>query len=189
GNGPRHQRWVPGAFYAGEGGGAFVSIFTGDIVGRLNGVATAAYGEEGTPRGASLRGTWRHPRPAIELGLHGFWQDPSAGHNPQPQSDSLDALLLQAVLAVSADRQGEGWYVRARAGAVSGQLEPTLGPGYSRRLAFGELALRLQQQSGAAGLIERMRVHVSHGRTRSDYSRAVGAVDIETTGRDVLPIR
>lgn len=188
GNGPRHQRWVPGAFYSGDGAGAFATVFSGDIVGRLNAMMTAGAGEPGTMRGVALRAAWRYPRPALEVGVHGFIHNPSEGRSAPPLADSIDASLLQSVLAFSGDRRGDGWYVRARLGAAAGMLQPALGPSYPRRLAFGEASVWLNQASGASGLVERLRLHVSRGRTRGDYSRIVGSLDILTTGRDAIPL-
>lgn len=188
GSGPRHQRWIPGAFSSGDGAGAFLAVFSGDIVGRLNAILTAGFGEAGTVRGADLRAAWRYPRPAIEAGIHGFVHYPSEGRNAQPFADSLDASLLQSVLALSTDRGGDGWYVRARLGAAAGTLQPALGPSYTRRLEFGEVALRLNQASGSRGMVERLRLHVSHGRTRGDWGRVLGSLEILTSGRDAFPL-
>lgn len=188
GAGPRHQRWVPGAFFSGEGGGAFVSVFTGDIVGRLNANLTVASGQAGTVRGGSLRVAWRYPRPALEAGVHAFIHDPSQGRNAQPGTDSLAASVLQSVLSVSGQTQDEGWSLRGRVGAAAGVLEPTLGPSHVRRLEFAEAAVRLYQASGAMGAIERLRIHATQGRTRADFVRLVGSVELETTGRDAFPL-
>ena len=189
GPGPRDQRWVPGFFYSADGGGAFVSVFTGDIVGRLNATVTAAGGEDGTVRGASLRATWRYPRPALEGGLHAFMHQPSLAHRyVQPLSDSLDAGVLQSIVAASLARQGEGWYTRARIGIAAGTIDPTLGPTHVRRLEFAELAVHLRQLTGASGLTERMRVHATQGRTRADYVRIVTSAEVHTVGRDALPL-
>lgn len=188
GPGPRHQRWVPGFFYGGDGAGAFVTVFTGDIVGRLNATLTAAGGEDGTARGGSARATWRYPRPALELGIHAFSAEPSLSRYRQALTDSLDAGLLQTILSTSMSRQGEGWFARARLGVAAGTLDPTLGPTHVRRLEFAEAALHLRQYTGSSGLAEHMRVHVTQGRTRDDYVRVVTAVDVQTVGRDALPL-
>jgi len=188
GSGPRQGRWVPGLQYSVEGVGAFVSLFSGDIIGRLNAALTAVAGERGTVAGGSLRAVWRYPRPAIEAGVHAFLHEPSRARYAQPGTDSLDAAVLQSTLAVSAQRQGDGWFVRARAGAAGGLLDPTLGPSHVRRLEFAEATVRLQQASGSAGIVERVRVNVTQGRTRGDYVRVLTHLGLATTGRDAFPL-
>ena len=190
GAGPRHQRWLPGAYYSADGGGAFVTIFSGDIVGRLNATATGAYGERGTLQGGSLRVTWRYPRPAIELGVHGFIQEPSMGRDALPGSDVLDVAFFQSLVALSREAVGDGSRVRARLGGGAGVVNPRLGAlSHFRGLGFAELAVQLQQASGAAGLVERLRLHGTQGQTAGTYSRAVGSLEIETVGRDAIPLQ
>lgn len=188
GAGPRRQRWVPGASYSVEGAGAFVSIFSGDIVGRLNAALTAAIGERGTVAGGALRAAWRFPRPTIEAGVHAFLHEPSRARYAQAGTDSLDAGVLQSVLAASMQRQGDGWSVRARAGAAAGILDPTLGPTHVRRLEFAEAAMRLRQSTGSAGIVERASIHAAQGRTRGDYVRVLTNIGIATVGRDAFPL-
>lgn len=190
GSGPRHQRWLPGGYASADGGGAFITVFTGDIVGRLNGTATAAYGEAGTWQGGSVHATWRHPRPALELGAYVAFHEPSFGRFAQPGADSLDVGLLQGVMAASFERRGEGLYVRGRAGGAAGSLESRRGdPSQFRGLAFGELDLQLYQARGAGGMIERFRAHAAQGHTRGGYQRAIGSLELATTGRGVIPIQ
>jgi hypothetical protein len=190
GNGPRHQRWLPGGSASADGGGVFVAIFSGDIVGRLNATATAAYGEASTWRGGSVRATWRHPRPAIEFGTHAAFHEPSLGRFAQAGTDTLDIGLLQGIVAASLERRGEGWYWRGRAGTGGGSLESKIGtPSHFRGLAFGELDLQLSQTRGAGGLIERFRVHAAQGHTRGAYQRAIGSLELATTGRGVMPMQ
>ena len=188
GAGPRHMRWVPGAFYSADGAGAFVSVFTGDIVGRLNATFTAGGGEDGTVRGGSLRAAWRFVRPTIEVGIHAFEHEPSLGRNPQPAADSLDAGILESVLAASLSRQGEGWFTRGRVGVAAGTFDPTLGGTHVRRGEFAELAMNLRQMTGASGVVERFRIHATEGRTRDNYVRILGSAALETVGSQSFPI-
>lgn len=189
GAGPRHQRWLPGGYASSDGAGAFITIYSGDIVGRLNATVTGAYGEAGTWRGGSLRATWRYPRPAIELGVHAFLHEPSLSPFAQPAADSLDAGFLQGAVATGIHRQGDGWQLRARVGGSAGHVQTRLGGlSHFRGLGFGEGELVLQQSRGARGLVERLRVHTSQGHTRDPYLRAIGSLEIETTGRDRIPL-
>lgn len=188
GAGPRHQRWLPGGYASADGAGGFVTVFSGDIVGRLNAAATGAYGENGTWQGGSLRLAWRFPRPTLELGVHEFIHEPSLGRDPQPAADSLDASLLAGVLAAVAERQGEGWRLRARLGGATGTLAPRLGASYFRGLGFGELELQLLQSRGSRGALERLRIHTSQGHTRAPFQRTVGTFQFATTGRDAMPL-
>ena len=188
GSGPRQGRWVPGLLYSVEGAGALVSIFSGDIIGRLTATLTAAGGERGTVAGGSLRAVWRYPRPAIEAGVHAFLHEPSRAHYAQPGTDSIDAAVLQSTLSVTTQRQGDGWFVRARAGAAGGIVDPVLGQSHVRRLEFAEATARLQQATGSAGVIERVHVNVTQGRTRGDYVRVLTQIGFATTGRDAFPL-
>ena len=126
GAGVSHSRWLPGVSASADGVGASVTIFRGDIVGRFNTTVSAAFGEQGTWRGASLRSTLRYLRPAIEFGFHSFEQRPSAGREAVVDSDSLDARGFQGVLALSHTHRGEWWRIGARAGVAGGTVTPVL---------------------------------------------------------------
>ena len=189
GAGPRHQRWLPGGYYSADGGGGFITIFSGDIVGRFNATAIGAYGEPGTWQGGSLRAVWRHPRPAIELGAQGFIHEPSSGRFAQPAADSLDGSIMQSLIAVSGERLGDGWRARGRLGGGAGVLDPRLEKAsHFRGLGFAELDLRFAQSSGSSGVVERLRGHVTHGHTLANYRRMMSTLELETTGRDVFPL-
>jgi hypothetical protein len=189
GLGPRHDRWLPGGSYSADGASAFVTLFSGDIVGRLNATVTGAYGQRGTSQGGSLRVSWRRPRPALELGVHGFLHEPSFGRNGQPEADSLDAAVSQNVLAAGHSRVGDGWSVTARLGGSAGSISPQRGGGsHFRGLGFGEVALSLLQSRGGRGVVERVGVHATQGHTRSTYQRVVGVLEVGTTGADMFPL-
>lgn len=189
GAGPRHQRWLPGGFVSADGAGGALTIFSGDVVGRLNATVTGAYGQGGTWQGGSLRSAWRFPRPAIELGVHGFLHEPSLGPEAQPGADSLDVAAIQSILAVQMSRVGDGWHLTARAGGSGGTIDPQPAPeSHFRGLGFAELELRFLQSRGARGLRERLRLHATQGSTRSSYRRAVVSAEVATAGRDLFPI-
>lgn len=189
GSGPRHQRWLPGGYASPDGAGVFVSVFSGDIVGRLNGTATAAFGESGTVSGGSVRLVWRHPRPALEIGGHGFLHRPSAGRFAPTNIDSLDVDAFLGAAAMNGERRGDGWFVRGRGGIGAGSLQPRSGTGHFRGLGFAELDIRLTQSRGARGMAERLRIHAAQGHTRGHYSRTIGTIEFQTTGRDVLAMQ
>ncbi len=188
GAGPRHQRWLPGAYASADGAGAFLSVYSGDIVGRLNAVATGAYGANGTWQGGSLRAIWRHPRPSIEVGAHGVIHEPSLGKDAQPAADSVDATLVQGLLAVSRERIGESFRVRGRLGGGAGRLTPSDATSQGRALGFGEFELQLKQSRGARAAVERVRLHASYGQTRATYHRILGTAELATSGLDAFPI-
>ena len=187
GLGPRRMRWVPGGFASGDGAGGFISLMNGDVIGRLNVIATGAYGEVGTMQGGALNARLRRTRVSIELDGFGFVQEPSRGRYPQLGSDSLDGRLTQGVLAFSGERRGDGWFSRARVGGAAGRLTPDLGEPDFRGLGFGEVSLLLQQSRGAQGLWERLRVHGTQGKTGEAYTRAIASLDIGTVG--LLPLQ
>ena len=187
--GPRHQRWLPGAYASADGAGGFVSIYSGDIVGRLNAIATGAYGENGTWQGGSLRAVWRRPRPQLELGAHGLIHEPSFGRLGQPAADSVDGSLVQGVVALAAERTGEALRLRARAGGAAGRLSPRDAASLRRTLGFAEVALRLQQSRGARGLVEQLRLHGTSGTTRGTFHRMLGTFEVATSGKDMWPLQ
>jgi len=186
GAGPRHARWLPGAFASADGVGGALTIFTGDIVGRLNATATGALGESGTWQGGSLRGAWRFARPAIEFGAEGFIHEPSLARSAVV-GNTLDASLVEAFVAASLDRRGDGWRYRMRVGAASGKLTPTAGTSMARRLGFAELGGEVMQSRGSTGLIEAVDLHASVGETSSEYQRALATFRMSTFGRDAIP--
>jgi hypothetical protein len=175
-------------YASGDGAGVFLSIFSGDIVARLNASFNAAFGEPGTESGGSARVVWRHPTPWIEVGGFGFTHRPSRGRFAQAP-DSLDADLFHGAVALSGERRGDGLYLRARGGLGAGTLQPVRGPGTFRGLGFAELDLRLSQSRGARGLVERVRLHAAQGHTGGHYTRAIGTFELHTTGRDMLPMQ
>jgi len=189
GRGPRHQRWLPGGYASADGTGAFIAVYSGDIVGRLTATVTGAYGQNGTWQGGSLRSTWRYPRPHIELGAHGFIHEPSLGSHGQPAADSVDGSLVQGLLAINRDRTGEWGRARGRLGAGAGTFSPRNAGSQRRAVAFGEAELQLQQVRGSRGLVERLRVHGAYGETRETFHRALASLEIATTGRDMLPLQ
>jgi len=190
GGGPRHQRWLPGAHLSGDGGGASLTVFSGDVVGRFNATVTGAIGEGGTVQGGALRMSWRRPRPAIEIGVRGFLHEPSLGRRPQPFADSLDAAVFEGLLAFAAERAGEGWQVRGRVGGSAGHLDPVrTNDAAFRGLGFVELGVQLRQRGDARGLVERLRVHASSGHARTAFRRVITTVELATSGPDVMPLQ
>lgn len=188
-SGPRQQRWLPGAYASADGAGGSMTVFSGDIVGRFNAVVAGAYGQRGTWQGGALRAAWRYPRPALELGIRGFLHEPSFAHQAQPRADTIDAAVLETVLAASVDRRGDGWQLSGRVGGSAGTIDPRIpGESYYRGLAFAEAGLQLVQAHGARGMIERLRVHVTQGHTGSAYRRVVSTLELATTGRDMMPV-
>jgi hypothetical protein len=188
GSGPRHQRWLPGVYASADGAGVFVSVFSGDIIGRLNVAANAAFGEAGTESGGSVRLVWRHPTPWIEMGGFGLTHQPSRGRFAQA-SDSLDTELFHGTLAMTGERHGDGWFLRARGGIGAGMLQPRLGTEHFRGLGFAEIDLRLSQSRGARGLVERLRFLTAQGHTMGHYHRTIGTLELHTAGRDMLAVQ
>ena len=189
GVGPRHARWIPGAYGSGEGLGGFITVFSGDIIGRLSSTVTGAYGQPGTWQGGSLRVVSRAARPTVELSILGFIHEPSRSGDAQPPADSLDAALVQPALALSAQRLGDGWLARGRLGGSVGRLTMQgSGASHSRAMGFAELELQLQQQRGSRGLLERLRVHSTRGDSRGAFQRTIGSVELATLGRDMVPL-
>ena len=197
GSGTRHQRWIPGLYGSADGLGALVSVFSGDIIGRLNATANAAVGEPGTESGGSVRVVWRHPTPWFEVGGFGFNQDPSRGRYAQTPDipdgpnnpDSLDAALYSGTLALTSDRRGDSWFLRARGGVGAGMLKPRLEQEYFRGLGYAEVDLRLTQSSGARALIERLRLHAAQGHSLANYTRTIGTFELHTAGRDMIAVQ
>lgn len=189
GLGPRFSRWIPGAHVSADGVGGSLTIFTGDVIGRLNATLTGAYGRTGTTQGASGRATWRGMRPALELGAMGFLHEPSTGPAAQPSADSLDAGLVQGIAAISDERRGDGWRLRSRGGVAVGRLSPRLADdAHARSLVFGEANLLLQRSVGSRGIATQWHAHLSHGKSVQSFRRLVGGARIATVGRDMIPL-
>jgi hypothetical protein len=191
--GPSKSRWLPGAFASPDGVGATFTIFRGDVVGRVGTTLSAAYGEPGTWRGASLRTVVRSMRQAIELGVHAFDHQPSKGREAVIDSDSLDARGIQGVAAVSQTFRREGLRIGARAGLGGGLIEP-LGTRDSARLllkrtrvlGFLDADMQLRQMSGSRGLMERVRLRVAEGVMRTHFRRYIATLQLASIG-DGIP--
>jgi hypothetical protein len=192
GAGPRHGRWLPGAFSNPDGSGAMLSVYSGDIVGRLTGVVTGALGEIGTWQGGSVRAMWRYARPHVEFGAHGLIHEPSlSSHRAAGDTTAklVDGSLTQVVAAVSRERLGEWWRVKARVGGAGGRLSPREAAAHERTLGFLESSLRVHRLRGARGISAELRAHGEYGRSRDRYRRVVGTLDLRTLGRDMFPLQ
>ena len=187
GLGVSRARWLPGVLASADGVGASLTVFRGDIVGRLNTTISAAFGEQGTWRGASLRSTLRYLRPAIELGFHAFEQRPSAGRDAAVDSDSLDSRGFQGVLALSHTFRSEWWRIGARAGLAGGTVTPWLLAKQTRALGFVDLDLQLRQMGGTRGAMERLRLHVDEGTMRTQFRRYMATLQLTSLG-DGFPL-
>ncbi|HEX7937411.1 MAG TPA: hypothetical protein VF483_00385, partial [Gemmatimonadaceae bacterium] len=187
GFGVSHAHWFPGATGSADGFGGLVTVFRGDIVGRLNTSFSAAYGEQGTWRGTSARAVWRYMRPAIELGFHTFEQRPSQGRDSVYDADSLDTRGFLGVVALSHTFRNEWWRIGARTGAAIGAITPWMSPKQSRALGFLDLDLQLRQMGASRGAIERLRLHVDDGVTRTEFRRYMATLQLASTG-DGFPL-
>ena len=192
GGGPRHSRWFPGAFTSPDGSGAMLSLYSGDIIGRLTGVVTGALGEVGTWQGGSLRMMWRHARPHVELGAHGLIHEPSlSSHRSAGDTvaERIDGSLTQVVAAVSRERSGEWWRLKTRLGGAGGRLSPREEASHRRVLGFLEASMRVHRLRGTRGISAELRAHGSYGESRDQYRRMVGTIDVRTLGRDIFPLQ
>jgi Tol biopolymer transport system component len=190
GLGPRVNRWLPGGSMSGDGVSGMLSAFSGDIVGRLNVVVTGSYGQTGTVQGGSLRAAWRRPRPALELGVHGFLHEPSLGRHAIAGVDSIDAAVLQGVIGAAAFRTGDGWSVSGRVGGSAGSMTPQRQAGtHFRGLGFGEVTTSFLQGRGGRSVVERFSIQSVQGHTRAAYQRAVGTVQVETSGAEIPDVQ
>ena len=182
GAGPSRVRWLPGAFGAADGFGASLTIFRGDIVGRLNTTLTGAFGEQGAWRGAAVRSVWRYPRPAIEVGVHAFEHRPSQGRDAVIGADSLDARGIQGVVSLSHTWRREGWRVGARVGAAGGPVSSWITQPQTRALGFVDLDLQLRQFGSTRGALERLRLQGTAGTMRAEFRRYLATLQLASIG-------
>jgi len=190
GLGPRVQRWLPGAHVSGDGAGGMLTVFSGDVVGRLNALVLGTYGQRGTMQGGMLRASLRRARPALEIGVHGFLHEPSMGRLPQPRTDSIDAAVFQGVFAASAFRIGDWWSATGRVGGSAGSVTPQRQEGtHFRGLGFAEITASFVQGRGGRALVQRLSIQSVQGHTRAPYQRAVGGLLLETSGREIPAVQ
>jgi hypothetical protein len=182
GAGPAGSRWLPSAFGSPDGAGASLTLFRGDIVGRLGTTVTASYGQPGTFRGASIRTMWRYMRPAIEIGYHQFEHRPSRVTGAVFGMDSLDARGFQIVAAASQSWRREGWRIGTRVGAAGGNIDPWITAFRQRVLGFADFDVQLRQMGATRGAVERFRFHVSQGTMRSPFRRVLATVQLSSLG-------
>lgn len=189
GGGPRHSRWVPSFFGSADGIGGALSIYDGDIVGRLALTATGAYGEHGTWRGGAVRGVWRYPRTPLEFGVFGGRHEPSRGRDALTIAAQQDLQLLQGLLAFSNSVRGDGWQVQSRLGGGGGPID-VAGPAdrFTRAIGFAEAELFSQQLTGSSGLATKLRLHLSYGNSERAYHRGLATLEVAGVGRDALPL-
>jgi hypothetical protein len=187
GAGPSQWRWLPGGLGSADGYGATLTIFRGDILGRLNTTVTGAYGTPGAWSGASLRSVWRYMRPAVEIGIHGFEHRPSQGPDAVFGADSIDARGIQGVVSLSHTLRREWWRLGLRAGAAGGPVEPALTAPRSRVLGFLDVDMSLRQMVGSRGAVERFRFQVSDGTMRTRFRRYMATLQLASAG-DVFPL-
>ena len=192
GIGPRHQRWLPGAFTNPDGSGGMLSVYGGDILGRLTGVVTGAFGETGSWQGGSLRVMSRYLRPHLELGAHGLIHEPSLSRHRRAGdtvAGPVDGSITQVVAAVSHEETGEWWRLTGRLGAAGGRLSPREQGAHSRVLGFVETYGQVHRMRGARGVLGALHAHGSYGESRERYRRIVGTVAVRTVGRDIFPLQ
>ncbi len=187
GGGPRHARWLPSLYGSADGYGGFVTLYSGDIIGRLALTGTGAYAEHGAWQGTALRATWRRVRTPLEFGAFAARHEPSRGRDATTAAPALDASLAQGVVAVTRSTRGEGWQQQSRVGGAAGPLKPSAGERFVRGLGFIDHELFLQQLTGAIGLRETVRLHFSYGDSDGEFRRGLASLDVATVGRDALP--
>jgi hypothetical protein len=182
---PRHERLLPGAYGSADGAGLSLSLYSGDIVGRFTGVATAAFGEQGAWRGGSVRMTSRRRPAAVELGIFAAAHDPSRGRSAVSDTTGIDQRSLQVLAAFGSTKRGDGWQWKTRLGVGGGKLEARGKEPIDRTLGFLESDLFTQQVTGARGLAQSLRLHVAAGQSGQTYQRAVATIRLATAGRDL----
>lgn len=194
GLGPRRELLTLTGGSSGPGGDSFeVGVRSGDLLGRLDLVATGALGSDGGAEGASVAAAWRGG--AVELGAHlvALRQRPSRHRLPVGGAAEGGGAALLAPGALDLERSGVelaarwlrragGGPLRLTGGAWAGRTEPvaTARPtdeaslfaeaGWSPRWSRGDAALGL----GLSGRLDLGDANDADGAAHGGWHRARG---------------
>jgi len=196
GTGPRLFRWIPEPELDADGLSAALGLFSGDIIGRTEILATIAMGDKSAWRGGAVNFSWHGSRPGIRLQLFDAAQQLSASRAHVSLPMTFDSRIGGGELALDGTQSFDTWASRYRLGAMAGrvrlEIPSTVGAVEStsqRNMAFGDGALTLVQRGDRSSLTESLSANIAAGRSfGSQFTRGVVSAALATSGPAVLPI-
>lgn len=194
--GARLFRWIPQPELDADGASAALGLFSGDVIGRSELLATLAVGDRAAWRGGSLDVLWHGSRPGVRVQLFDAMQQLSGSRSRVSGPAPLDSRLGGGELALDGTYSFDTWASRYRLGAMVGRTRidiPSITGAVvstSRRdIAFGDGALTLVQRGDQASASESVSGNLVTGRSfDSQFSRGVVSATLATSGSGVLPI-
>jgi hypothetical protein len=181
GLGPRLFRWIPEPHLDADGAGAALGFVSADVIGRSELLATVAFGDPATWRGAAVGVTWRGMRPAFRAELFDAVQALSASRSRVPVGIDLDQRLVGGELAFDGSQQFDTWGGRYRAGASVMSA--------NRRMIFGDLGAGWVQHADASSTTETLSGVFAAGQSFDQrFFRGVATAGLFSAGTTAMPI-
>lgn len=165
GLGPRGWLFLPAVNSGPDGSGGLLMLSNTDPVGRWTNVLQGGYGWWGAWRGASASTAWRRFPVQIESGIWYTDHSPSEQRAGAIGGQDLDSRYAGFGLALRAEQQRAAWGVAARAGASAGRIDASGLDGAARRLAFGDVRVRLSLPLRDGVVAPHLTAHASAGET------------------------
>ncbi|HEV8497587.1 MAG TPA: hypothetical protein VGQ56_12025 [Gemmatimonadaceae bacterium] len=196
GFGPRVFRWIPQPELDADGASAALGLFSTDVIGRSDILATIAAGDRAAWRGGALNLAWHGSRPGFRLNLFDAAQRLSGSRADADLPLTLDSRLAGAELALDGSSSFDTWAVRYRLGGTVSRIRVDLpsslridGASSRREIAFGDGALSLAQRGDHSTITESISASVALGQSFSHrFSRGVASATLATSGNAMVPV-
>jgi hypothetical protein len=181
---PRLFRWIPQPEADADGAGAALALTSMDLIGRTELLATGAFGDASTWRGASFAAAWHGAAPSVRAEAFSASQRVSASRSPVPVSADLDQRLSGGLVSVDGTRQFDSWATRYRVGGSTMSTAST-----SRSIAFGDAAGAWVQRADRWSNGESLAANVTAGRSfGASFYRWLTSASLSEAGHGVLPM-
>jgi hypothetical protein len=191
----RQFRWIPGPQLDADGASGTLGLFSGDVIGRSELLATLAFGDKAAWRGGALNFLWRGSRPAFRVQLFDAAQQLSESRSHAALPLSLDSRIAGGEFAIDNTFSYDTWASRYRVGGAVGQLHVDVPSSDfisvrgQRRLVFGEGGLTFVQRGDRSSISESMSANVAGGQSLdARFTRAVVSASLAAEGDAVIPL-
>jgi hypothetical protein len=195
GLGARQFRWIPQPELDADAVSGALGLFSGDVVGRSEMLATIAVGDKAAWRGGALSFVWRGSRPGVRIQLFDAVQRLSESRSRAALPSSLDSRLAGASLAIDGVYSYDTWASHYRLGGSVGRLRVDVpstalfGNGSQRNIAFGDGTLTFVQRGDRSSVSESVSANIAGGRSlETGFTRGVLTATIATSGASMLPV-
>jgi len=196
GFGPRVFRWIPQPELDADGASAALGLFSTDVIGRSDILATIAAGDRAAWRGGALNLSRRGSRPGFRLNLFDAAQQLSGSRADAEVPLTFDSRLAGAELALDGSSSFDTWGTRYRVGGTVSRIRVDLpsslriaGASSRRDIAFGDGAVSLAQRGDHSTITESLTASIALGQSFSQrFSRGVASATLATSGNAMVPL-